>query len=235
MKMMNGRIWSRLLDIVSPRSCQVCGVRLSVSEQGICAACSRHLPRTGFVLTPQDNELAREFWGHADVDRAAALLYFAPKSDTARLIYGLKYFARPDIGVILGRMMATEFAPHGFFDGVDVLLPVPLTRWRRWQRGYNQSEHIAQGISEVTGVPVDTVSLRRTKYTVSQTHLSWSEKKANVDNSFGLSSKANLEGKHVMVVDDIITSGSTVLSCIKAITSQEVKAVSVVSLGFTKA
>ncbi len=234
MKMMSGRIWSRLLDVVAPRSCQVCGVRLSISEWGICAACNRHLPRTGFVLTPQDNELAREFWGLADVDRAASLLYYTPKSDTARLIYALKYFSRPDIGITLGRIMATEFAPHGFFDGVDALLPVPLTRRRRRQRGYNQSEHIAQGISDVTGIPVDTVSLVRKKYTMSQTHLSWREKKENVADSFGLSPDADLDGKHVMVVDDIITSGATILSCIAAITEQKVKAVSVVSVGFTK-
>lgn len=227
-------MWSRLLDLVSPRACSVCGMRLSASEQALCAACNRHLPRTGFVLSPRNNELAREFWGQVEVEKAASLIYYTPKSDTARLIYALKYCAKPVIGLVLGRIMATEFAPHGFFDGVDVLLPVPLTRRRRWQRGYNQSEYIAKGISEVMGLPIDTGSLRRTKFTTSQTHLSWREKKTNVENTFRLSPDAALAGKHVMVVDDVITSGSTVLACMSAISVLPNVRFSVASLGFTK-
>ncbi len=228
-------LWSRILDLIAPRACLVCGMRLSASEQALCAACNRHLPRTGFVLSPRDNELAREFWGQAKVEKAASLIYYTPKSDPARLIYALKYFSKPNTGIVLGRIMATEFAPHGFFDGVDVLLPVPLTRRRRWQRGYNQSDYIAQGLSDVTGLPVDTGSLLRTKFTASQTHLGWREKKDNVENTFRLASDADLAGKHVMVVDDVITSGATVLACISAVAGLPDVRFSVVSLGFTKA
>ncbi len=227
-------LWNRLLDIVSPRLCPVCGARLSISETGLCVACNRELPRTWFVITASDNELARCFWGLMPISRAASLFYYTPKSATARLIYALKYFGQPDIGVTLGHIMATEFVPYGFFDGVDVLLPVPLSRKHRWQRGYNQNERIAYGISEVTGLPIDTHSLKRTKQTASQSQVGWNDKRDNVANAFALSPKADLTGKHVMIVDDIITSGSTMMACASAVTGQDVAALSVVSLGYTK-
>ena len=129
----------RLLDFITPRACVVCGKRLSPVDEVLCPACVLHLPRTGFQRSPEDNEMARLFWGIIPVERAAALCYYAPGGELARAVYELKYRGRPDVGEALGRLMATEMQHDGFFEDIDMLVPLPLTPKRRRQRGYNQS------------------------------------------------------------------------------------------------
>ena len=142
--------WTRILDFISPRLCVVCGERLSPTERSICSVCLLHLPRTTYQFTPDDNPMAQLFWHLTPIKRAAALLYYEPHSELARLIYDLKYHDRPDIGEDMGRLMANEMQLARFFDGIDVLLPVPLSRKRLRQRGYNQSEQLAIGVSDIT-------------------------------------------------------------------------------------
>lgn len=224
----------RLLNTVLPPMCEVCGTRLSPSEGGLCAACVMRLPRTGFALHPEDNDLAHLFWGRVDVERAASLVYYRPKSDTARLILSLKYDHKPTLCAELGRAMAAEFAAHGFFSGIDAIVPVPLTRMRRLQRGYNQSERIAQGVSSITGIPVETRAVRRTVFSTSQTQLDRWRRMDNVDGKFALADGAqSLAGKHILIVDDIITTGATVAACASALNVLPGVRISVASLGFT--
>ena len=146
--------WRRLLDLISPRLCVVCGHRLSVTEEAICSKCNFHLPRTGFHLNAYENEMARLFWAQVPIERATAFFYYEPHAQTANIIYELKYKNRPDIGIIIGRMLAKEVQTAGFFDGIDGIIAVPLAKKRQQQRGYNQSEEIAQGVSEITGLPI---------------------------------------------------------------------------------
>ena len=227
---------SRLFDLIMPPVCEVCGSRLSPMEYGLCAACNMRLPRTGFAQRPLDNKLAQLFWGRLDVERAAALMYYTPKSDTARLILSLKYDYQPSLCAVLGRAMGTEFSAYGFFSGVDVIVPVPLARSRQRRRGYNQSEEIANGISEATGIPVEVGAVRRTVFKASQTHLDRWQRMDNVDGLFVLADDgARLAGKHILIVDDIITTGATVIACASAMDSLPGVRFSVVSLGFTSA
>ena len=100
--------WRRLLDLISPRLCVVCGHRLSITEEAICSKCNFHLPRTGFHLNAYDNEMARLFWAQIPIERATAFFYYEPHAQTANIIYELKYKNRPDIGIIIGRMLAKE-------------------------------------------------------------------------------------------------------------------------------
>ena len=100
--------WRRLLDLISPRLCVVCGHRLSVTEEAICSKCNFHLPRTGFHLNAYENEMARLFWAQVPIERATAFFYYEPHAQTANIIYELKYKNRPDIGIIIGRMLAKE-------------------------------------------------------------------------------------------------------------------------------
>ena len=178
--------WRRLLDLISPRLCVVCGHRLSVTEEAICSKCNFHLPRTGFHLNAYENEMARLFWAQVPIERATAFFYYEPHAQTANIIYELKYKNRPDIGIIIGRMLAKEVQTAGFFDGIDGIIAVPLAKKRQQQRGYNQSEEIAQGVSEITGLPILKKVVRRTVFEGSQTNKGRWERHDNVEHVFEL-------------------------------------------------
>ena len=226
--------WTRIVDFIAPRSFVICGRRLSPTERSLCSVCVLHLYRTTFQFTPEDNEMAQLFWGLLPVERTAALIYYEPRSETAALIYKLKYGHRPDIGEDLGRIMAEEMKPAGFLDGIDILLPIPLSKKRYWQRGYNQSEMLARGMSEVTGLPVITKAVRRTNFRQSQTSLTRKERQENVEGTFVLRHPELLENKHVLLIDDICTTGATLLACSEAIRSVKGIHISILTLGFTK-
>ena len=161
----------RLLDLLAPRYCVVCDRRLSPSEQVLCAPCNMHLPRTGFQFNAHDNIMARLFWGIIPVERVAALFYYEASSRTSNIVYDLKYHDHPEIGVEMGRLTAREFMEAGFFEDIDVVVPIPLAKKRQRHRGYNQSAELAKGISQVTGLPIYDRVVRRTKFEKSQTQM----------------------------------------------------------------
>ena len=226
--------WTRILDFISPRLCVVCGERLSPTERSLCSVCMLHLPRTTYQFSPDDNPMAQLFWHLPPIKRAAALLYYEPHSELARLIYDLKYHDRPDIGEDMGRLMANEMQLAHYFDGIDVLLPVPLSRKRLRQRGYNQSEMLAIGVSDITHLPIVTNALRRKHFVKSQTRLSRHERQENVEDMFELRDGSRLQGKHVLLIDDICTTGATLIACIDALKNIPGIRLSVLTLGFTK-
>lgn len=231
---MKTSFWSRFLDLISPRQCAICGNRLSITEHAVCSSCYLHLPRTTYQYTPLDNPMAQLFWGLAPVSRAAALFFYEPHSEVAQLIYDLKYADRPDIGEDIGRMMAEEMRQAGFFDGVDAIIPVPLSRKRKRQRGYNQSEMLARGIHEVTGIPALTTVLRRRYFKQSQTTLMRHQRQANVEDMFACRKTEELEGRHILLVDDVCTTGATLTACANVLKTIPDICISVLTLGFTK-
>lgn len=226
--------WTRFLDFISPRQCVVCGERLAPTERSLCSVCVLHLPRTTYQFTPDDNPMAQLFWHLTPVERAAALFFYEPHSEMARLVYDMKYHDRPDIGEDMGRLMANEMQFARYFDGIDVLLPVPLSRKRMRQRGYNQSEQLAIGISDITHLPVVTKALRRKHFVKSQTQLSRHERQENVDDMFELRDSSLLQDKHVLLVDDICTTGATLIACVEVLKDIPGIHLSVLTLGFTK-
>ncbi len=228
-------LWlTKVLDFISPRQCVVCGARLSATERSVCTVCMLHLPRTGFHLTPSDNPMAQLFWHLAPVHRAAALFYYEPHSAIARLVYQLKYGHRPDIGQDMGRVMAVDMLPSRYFDDVDLLVPVPLAGKRLHQRGYNQSHQLALGISQVTHLPVDTRLLTRRRFQQSQTQLNRQERQSNVADTFEVHDGEQLTGLHVLLVDDVCTTGATLIACANALSVVPRLRISVLTLGFTK-
>lgn len=227
-------IWTRLLDLLAPRACPICGNRLAVTEQALCARCNLHLPRTGFSKHARDNEMAQAFWVLMPIERAAAMFFYEPDSNVSRLVHALKYFQHPELGELLGRQAAQEFRPDGFFEGIDAIVPVPLHPKRQRQRGYNQSMEIARGVSAATGLPVMAGAVKRISFRRSQTQKTGLERQENVENAFALADAADLQGKHLLVVDDVVTTGATVRSCCQELTKGGCAKVSVLSLGFTK-
>ena len=232
---MKASFLTRIFDLFSPRHCPVCGHQLSHTQSVLCASCRLHLPVTHFELSPLDNDMARRFWGLIPIERAAALFFYEAQSATATLIYQLKYGHQPQLGEQLGRMAAIQMEAAHFFDDIDAIVPVPLTRWRRWHRGYNQSMQIARGVSQVTGLPIYNKVVQRTTFIQSQTHLNHWQREANTSEAFRLLHAEPVSGKHLLLIDDIVTTGSTII----ALATELQKAgshmhFSVLSLGYTK-
>lgn len=220
-----------LMDVIAPRPCFCCGNRLSLSEQMICADCNFHLPRTEFGDDFTGNALVQRFVGQLDVQRAFALTHYDPHSRSADLIYRLKYGHVPQLGEEMGRLMASELAATAFFDGITAIVPVPLTPKRQRQRGYNQSMMLARGIAAATRLPILKKAVRRVLFTESQTNKTYRERLKNVENAFALADADALRGQHVLVVDDVVTTGATMSACGKQILLAGDVKVSVLSWG----
>ena len=231
---MKTSFWTRHLDLISPRQCVICGERLSITERALCSSCYLHLPRTTYQFTPYDNPMIQLFWGLAPVSRAAALFFYEHHAEAAQLIYDLKYATRPDIGEDIGRMMAEEMQMADYFAGVDVIIPVPLSSKRKRQRGYNQSEMIARGIHEITHIPVMHRALKRKHFHQSQTSLMRHQRQENVAEMFELRDAKDLNDKHILLVDDVCTTGATLTACANVLKDIPGIRISVLTLGFTK-
>lgn len=226
--------WRRLLDLISPRLCVVCGHRLTVTEEAVCMKCNLHLPRTNYHLHAYENEMARLFWGQIPVERATAFFYYEAHAETANVLYELKYKNHPEIGEVFGRMFAREIRTAGFFDGIDCIVPVPLARKRLRQRGYNQSMEIARGVSQITGLPVYGEVVRRNVFEGSQTSLGRWDRHTNVDQVFELMDGDTIHGQHLLLIDDVVTTGATVIACAKELIKAGDVKISILALGFAK-
>jgi len=229
------RIFKLLIDFFLPRRCVVCNSRLHEGEHVVCSRCLIENAMCGVFDDSNDNAMLRGVLGCGDIVRANALFHFHPKSEMARLIYKMKYLGRWDIGIYMGRHAARVFQSQGFFDGVDVIVPVPLTRKRRRQRGYNQSEMIAEGLSDITGLSIDKKSLKRRHFTESQARMSGEQRQENVIGAFAVEDASALNNRHILLVDDIFTTGATLSACIREISDKATGTkVSVMTLGLTK-
>jgi len=243
---MNVSFLTRLLDLIAPRSCAVCGRRLSATEHVLCVSCHLHLPLTHFWLSPYDNPMAQLFWGRIpfaggqrgqrpnSMERAAALFFYEPHSAMSKIVYDLKYHGDRAAARTMGGIAARTMAESGFFDGIDLIVPIALTRGRQWQRGYNQSMEIARGVSEVTGIPVESGAVKRTAFSGSQTRRHAWERFQNVETVFSVVAPEKVCGRHVLIVDDVVTTGATVASCAGQLCLAGDVRISVLSLCFTK-
>ena len=199
-----------MLDMLLPRRCVICGRRLRKGEDVVCVMCDLNLPR----LAEEDPHLKERYLGRADVEKVTAHLYYTPKSNMSEMVYA-KYRNRYDVGRHMGRRMAEGIMPKDFFDGIDCIVPMPLTRGRKRGRGFNQCEEMARGVADITELPVICNCLKRTGFRGSQTRLNIMERYENVSGCFSLTDKAkdSLQGKHVLLIDDVVTSGATTIEC----------------------
>ena len=218
-----------LKELLFPRYCKVCGQRLTHSEQHLCAGCLLELPRTHYENEP-NNLLMQHFMEWPEVQRATAYFYYYKEGNYSHLIHHLKYYDHPETGTYLGRLAATELEGSRFFEGIDLIVPVPLSKKRYRKRGYNQCDYIAQGVSEATGITVHTHCIERVKDTDTQTHKSRTERWRNTENIFRIADANILTGKHILIIDDVTTTGATLHACISALLTVPSTRVSIFAL-----
>lgn len=208
-------IFSDILhDVASlfmPRICPICGEELQGKGGVVCTLCELTAPLTE-MWNEVDNPMTQRFWGLLPIWRASAFLWYVEGSPWRRAIHRFKYEGAWHSAYMLGRWYGRYLKQSGLYDDVDVVVPVPLHWWRQIRRGYNQSEYLARGIAEELGAKVDVRSLKRNRYNRSQTTRQRSERWENVEGIFSVKRPAALEGKHILLVDDVFTSGATIMS-----------------------
>lgn len=198
---------SNLLDFIYPPSCHACGCALGPGERYICRSCLAALPRTMYHLSP-DNLMAARFAGVFPYVRASSHFFYSRDSVLASLIHDFKYRHFPGIAVRLGEIMGGELAVAGFLSDIDAIAPVPMHVVKRARRGYNQTEQIARGLSEVSGIPVIS-SLRASRPHKTQTSKSLAQRRDNVSGVFSVKNPLSLAGRHILLLDDVCTTGAT--------------------------
>ena len=204
------------MSLFFPRICAACGNSLLKREDTICLSCEFHLPRTNFHLL-QDNPVFNLFRGKVNLESAASYLYFNKGSKAQSLIHQLKYKDRRDIGICLGKQYGQYLKTSPLFNNVQLILPVPLHPKKLKKRGYNQSEQFALGLSQSMSLPIINNVLVRIKETDTQTNKSRIKRWENVADVFAIRNKEIIENKHVLLVDDVITTGATLESCAKTL------------------
>lgn len=225
------KLWGRIItDTLFPRFCLACHKRLLLNESYICTSCLFSLPFT--QLRGEKGNIIERLTCDDVVctERANSLFFYQSHSKYCQIFFHFKYYNHPDVAIEMGRMMANELQNTDFFNNIDCLVPVPLSPQRFKKRGYNQSERLARGISEITHIPIDTTSVIRCVDNPTQTHLSAQQRLENVKDIFKLANATALKGKHVLIVDDVITTGSTTRACARAVMQAEGATVSIISL-----
>jgi ComF family protein len=201
------------------------------NENLICTECYVVIPRTNYHIE-EENPVAQLFWGRCLIEKAAAFSFYNKGSRIRNLIHNLKYKGIREIGYELGRIYALSLKSSGFTSDIDLIIPVPLHPAKKRIRGFNQSDSISTGIADITGLPVDTNSLARTTVSATQTRRSRYERWTNVEGIFCVTYPEMIRGRHILLVDDVITTGSTIESCANELLKVEGVRVSVVALAF---
>jgi ComF family protein len=219
------------LNLLFPDLCPACDDVLLKNEGIMCVKCRYDLPKTQFQSF-QDNPVARLFWGRIRLENATSFFHFQKGSRYQKLIHELKYKGRTDIGFELGRIMGLALKETSYALS-DIILPVPLHPKKMHQRGYNQSEFIAAGLSVSLGIPSHKSMLNRLHEAHTQTGRSRIQRWENVEHIFRINAPDKLHGKHVLLVDDVVTTGATLDACATAILQLNGTMVSIATLAFT--
>lgn len=225
--------FSDFLNLLFPEACAACDNALYKGEQILCSRCLLMLPKTGFH-EEAGNPVEKAFWGKVPLHSATALYHFNKGERVQHLIHRLKYHGEREAGQFAGRILGEELCRSPRFASVEMIVPVPLHRGKLKTRGFNQSEAIAHGIGEAYGVPVCGNLIERTVFTSTQTRKSRYERFENVNRAFRLNSSYPEQARHYLLVDDVITTGSTLTACAEVLCAIPGARVSVVALAYAR-
>ena len=205
-------IFADTLHLFYPHICTGCGSDLLDKDQMLCLKCIHDLPHTGFAPFT-NNPVEKHFIGRLPLTAAHSEFYFSKGSLMQQLIHQLKYKANTGIGVYLGELMASSLLKSDRFKGIDALIPLPLFADKEQQRGYNQAAVICEGLSAILNIPTMIGNVTRERFTETQTRKHRTERWENVHESFAVKNRDALKGKHLLLVDDVVTTGATLEAC----------------------
>ncbi len=209
--------FSDFINLFYPHICISCSEALLKNEAILCRTCESGLPETGY-WKDAENPLMKRLWGRVDVQGAAAFYGFRKGSEVQELLHQLKYRGRKDIGEYIGKKFGHSLsAENSIIKGFDLIVPVPLHYKKLKQRGYNQCSPFAQGLSETLDIPWTENALERIHENISQTGKSRLDRWGNVSGIFGVKDEALLKGRHILLVDDVVTTGATAEACLHTI------------------
>jgi|SRR5882724_6999579 len=220
--------------IFFPHLCVGCGSDLIGDEQLLCLQCINKLPSTNFELYAS-NPVEKIFWGRASIKSASAQYYFTKNSILQHILHQLKYKGKKEIGIYFGRMMGEALCQSNRFADINALVPLPLFASKERRRGYNQANVLAEGISSVTKLPILDNCIERITATETQTQKNRIERWQNISGKFKLKDKEMIRGKHILLIDDVITTGATLDACANELLQAEEVQVSVAALAYALA
>ena len=214
-----------------PQLCAGCGNELHGKGQVLCLRCVDEIPLTNFHLHTA-NPIEKIFWGRVAITAAASYSYFNKDSMMQQLLHGLKYQGKKETGIFFGKKIGTALQLSNRFRDIDIVIPVPLHPKKEKLRGYNQAALIAEGIMEKMQLPLLSGVLRRTGYSETQTHKSREERWNNIAGLFRVVHTEKIAGKHVLLVDDVITTGATLEACAGELLKVEETRVSIATIAY---
>ncbi len=219
------------MHLFYPHVCTGCGSDIIEQENLLCLKCVNTLPHTNFAMHA-NNAVEKIFWGRVPLTAATSEFYFAKGTVVQHLIHEFKYKGNKDVGTYLGAMMGSSILSTNRFKKIDALIPLPLYADKEHKRGVNQAKILCEGMSEVMNVPVITNNVVRKRFTQTQTKKHREERWQNVEGSFKVDAIEQLKDKHVLLVDDVITTGATLEACGKEILNIDNVQLSVATLAY---
>lgn len=222
-----------LLNVFYPEVCVCCSSYLATHEELVCIDCRHDLPLTNFSFE-KDNAVEKTFYGRIPIERGTALLYFFKKGNVQRLIHSLKYKNEQQIGIFLGDWLGSILNESGNYASVDYIIPVPLHKKKMKSRGYNQVTTFGKSLSKQLNIPYKENILLRVSATKTQTKKIRFDRWRNVQQLFYVENHNTLENKHVLLIDDIITTGATLEACYKAFEKSKNLKISIACMAYTK-
>ncbi|QKG54050.1 ComF family protein [Hymenobacter sp. BRD67] len=220
-----------LAALFFPRPCLACHELLVAGETHLCTSCRAELPYTDYHLLPPDqNPLARRFWGKLPVQHTLSYLVFLKNGRVQELLHQLKYRGQQQVGSALGQLYGAELAAAGLGPEFDLVVPVPLHRRKLARRGYNQAEAFATGLAAALPCPCAAHVLLRTEHTASQTRKGRAARWQNVATVFEVAEPERIVGCHILLVDDVLTTGATLEACATVLLTAGAQAVSIATI-----
>lgn len=221
--------WNDVLDFIYPRICYCCQEETPSPGEHTCLRCRIQLPYTNFHRQ-KTNTFTERFFGRLPLYTGAAYYHYKKGGLVRKMIYQLKYHGKKEIGIEIGRAYGYELKDIDWYKDVNLIVPVPLHPQKKVKRGYNQSDMFAMGLSEAMNVPWKPDALMRKKNTTSQTKKDKFDRLANMDNVFTVKNEKHLRNKHVLLVDDVLTTGATMEVCGNCLANIEGISISMVTI-----
>ena len=221
-----------LAHLFFPHVCEGCGTDVLSNESLLCGACFVKLPETGFIKEP-NNPVEKIFYGRIKVEAAGSAFYFTKHSMLQHLIFQLKYRGNKDVGFYLGKLLGYQLMQTNRFDDVDIIIPLPLNPRKERKRGYNQAAMIAEGIVSVWKRPIVKDTVQRLVFTETQTHKDRISRWQTMEGVFATSNEEAIRNKHVLLIDDIVTTGATLEACGEKLLQVSNTKLSIVTAAYT--